>query len=189
MRSIILALAFASVAPALAQETWDEQRSGTGYAAPMQDNDPMDEPEDDPDNGGGLEESGNDPGEDVRAAGRQGDVAADAEPVGARESLARLVKLPVVDSDGKKFATVVNGVLKEDGAHLVIIRLDSIIARDRLFRSVPYAQVALTDEGDALALATLTKPEIRKQSPFLFEDGMDTAVSIDKPADRSDQRS
>lgn len=184
MRNLFIpsALAIAIMtASAFAQE-YDDQV--------MQEGDVMDQPQPvgetfdayEPDEDVAGELSSEDEADELGASER-------ADPELLRQELIGLIKLPVRDVNEKRIGVVENVVMKDGAPHLVVIKLDNLIPSDKLLRAISSAETVTVDEGAVVALATLTKTEVRKQSAFFYQDAMDTIVPVTNAVKRSDMQS
>lgn len=103
------------------------------------------------------------------------------DPEVVRAEATALIKLPVVDAEGRKVGVVENVVMTDGQPDLVVVKLDSLIPGGKLLRAVPHTEAVIVDEGYSVSLATLKKADIRKQDVFAYADGMDTIVPVAAP--------
>jgi len=104
-----------------------------------------------------------------------------------RNRLGALIGEPVRDAEGAKVGVVNNFVMTDGAASLRVIKLDGIAFARKELRAVPAGDAVAADE--AVALLSLTKAELRKQSDFVYEAGMDTIAPVTDAVDDTNRRS
>lgn len=106
------------------------------------------------------------------------------DEVAVGEKTAAIMGFAVFGSDGRKLGKVENVVMQNGLAIKLIVKLDSLVPNDQLLRAVPFGDVRSVVERRAVRLL-IKKSELRKQSPFLFQDEMETIAPVTKARQRA----